>query len=34
VAALLDDFFLAFAKELGGELITLSDTKVEDKKEE
>ena len=29
-----DDFFLAFAKELGGELITLSDTKVEDKKEE
>jgi carbon monoxide dehydrogenase subunit G len=29
-----DDFFIAFAKELGGELITLSDTKVEDKKEE
>jgi hypothetical protein len=28
-----DDFFLAFAKELGGELITLSDAKLEDKKE-
>lgn len=29
-----DDFFFAFAKELGDELITLSNTKVEDKKEE
>jgi carbon monoxide dehydrogenase subunit G len=28
-----DDFFLAFAKELGGDLITLSDAKLEDKKE-
>ena len=27
-----DDFFLAFAKELGGELIILSDAKLEDKK--
>jgi carbon monoxide dehydrogenase subunit G len=28
-----DDFFQAFAKQLGGELIVLSDTKLEDKKE-
>ena len=28
-----DDFFEAFARQLGGELIVLSDTKLEDKKE-
>ena len=28
-----DDFFLAFAKELGGELISLSDAKSEEKKD-
>lgn len=29
-----DDFFLAFAKELGGELIPLEDAKLDDKKDE